>query len=302
MTAAQSQAQLELFRDNLPPKAYSCDVFEKDNAVRRIERAITKKYIQPNSFNSKSWLIFDIDYAVTPEQITDDICAPEPTLFVSNPANGHAHVFYLLKTAVHANSHSSQRALKYAAAIEVGLAQRLNADMTYGALLAKNALNEAWRVFSTTTKPVAYELSELAEYVDLNVLGSSANDDDNLYGLNRNYTLFERLRTWAYKAIRQTSESTDFSSWYEACLSRGEGINAGFKSAGLEPLAFGEIKSTAKSVAKFTHKHFDSHNFSLWQSANGKRSGEVRRKNSITERKPWEALGISRATWYRRRK
>ena len=59
-----------------------------------------------------------------------------------------------------------------------------------------------------------------------------------------------------------------------------------------------------KSVCKISRKNLASgqtqQNFGFIQAAKGKRSGEVRRKGSVEEAAPWEAEGISRATWYYR--
>ena len=73
--------------------------------------------------------------------------------------------------------------------------------------------------------------------------------------------------------------------------------------------------STAKSVAKWTWQNLTPGGFRDYverthtpeiQAKRGKvggvRSGEVRRIGSASELKPWEAEGISRATWYRRKK
>ena len=70
------------------------------------------------------------------------------------------------------------------------------------------------------------------------------------------------------------------------------------------PLDDQECYWMAKSVCKISRKNLASgqtqQNFSFIQAAKGRRSGEVRRKGSVEEAAPWEAEGISRATWYYR--
>lgn len=285
--------QLKLFQEHLPQKSRSCDDFDIDNKVRYITEAIKKRYIQPNDFNSTQWLVFDIDRPVCPDSIRNDNLAPEPTVFVRNPKNGHAHLFYLLKTPVHQNSHSSQKAVQFAAAVEYGLAIKLDADMGYIGLLAKNALHADWEVLHTV--PQAYELHELAESVDTSALNTPLKERLN-YGLSRNCSMFDAVSKWAYKAIRQGWP--DYNQWHKAVLSRTEMLNRQLE----KPMEYAEYKHIAKSIAKWTHANFSRQGFAEWQSNNGKRSGAARRKGSITERKPWEELGISRATWYRRKK
>lgn len=263
------QAQLDLFRSNLPSKARCCDDFDVDNKVRFLKNAIKKRYIQPNGFNSMQWLIFDIDHPICPDSLRNDYLVPDPTLFVSNPKNGHAHLFYLLKTAVHKNSHSSQKAIQFAAAIEFGLATKLDADMGYVGLLAKNALHSEWRVLHTV--PKAYELSELAESVDTTLLNKPLKERLN-YGLSRNCSMFEEVSKWAYKAIRQGFP--DYEQWHNAVLSRTEMLNQQLE----KPMTHSEYKHVAKSVAKWTFNRFSEQGFSEWQSVQGKKGGIAKGK------------------------
>jgi hypothetical protein len=267
--------QLKLFRDNLPKKARSCDDFDVDNKVRSLHQAIKKRYIQPNDFNSRSWLVYDIDRATCPDEIRHDRLAPEPTVFVSNPKNRHAHLYYLLETAVHNNSFSSQKALRFAAAVDHGLAHKLDADMSYVGILAKNALHEQWQVLETV--PAAYELHELAEYVDAKLLSTPIKKLPE-YGLGRNSILFDDVSKWAYKAIRQGWPR--WEQWHNAVLTRTEMLNSKFK----QPMYYNEYKHIAKSIAAWTHKNFSQAGFSEWQSNNGKRSGIARAKNNDDKR------------------
>ena len=267
--------QLDIFSENLPQKAYSCNDFDVDNKVRKLTDAIKKRYIQPNDFNSTQWLVYDIDRATCPDEIINDRLAPEPTVFVQNPQNQHAHLFYLLNTPVHKNNNSSQSAIRYAAAIEYGLAVKLDADIGYAGLLAKNALHKDWRVLYTT--PYAFELQELDEYVDLKLLNTKPKNRAE-YGLGRNCILFDDVKTWAYRAIRQGWPQ--YEQWYNAVLQRTEMLNAKFN----QPMSYNEYKHIARSIATYTHKHFSPLGFALWQSNNGKLSGIARAKQSNDKR------------------
>ncbi|MCY5064039.1 replication initiation protein, partial [Salmonella enterica subsp. enterica serovar 1,4,[5],12:i:-] len=89
--------------------------------------------------------------------------------------------------------------LKYAAAVESALREKLGADVGYSGLICKNPNHENWQI--AVWQPELYTLDWLADSLDLN----SANEKTILpdYGLGRNCTLFDKTRKWAYRAIRQ---------------------------------------------------------------------------------------------------
>ena len=64
----------------------------------------------------------------------------------------------------------------------------------------------------------------------------------------------------------------EYERWLEACLTRAEGYN---KKTFKEPLPQSEIKATAKSVARWTHKNFSAAGFSEWQAKQGSKGGKV---------------------------
>jgi hypothetical protein len=70
-----------------------------------------------------------------------------------------------------------------------------------------------------------------------------------------------------------------------------------------EGLPLREVGAIAKSVAKWTWGRFDDAAFSRRQSFLGKR-GNTKRwagHEAASATKPWEALSVSRATYYRRK-
>lgn len=271
--------QLELFRDTLPRKPYCTDDLGS-LVIRNAAHAAQMRYIQPNNPNSRLWLAFDIDRPTGPEELTDDLHLPCPTLWVQNPENNHAHALYALDVPVHLNMDSSMRAIRYAAAVDVALSTAMGADAGYTGLICKNPLHTHWRTYSLAG---SYDLHELADYVDLSPYNDRRRHLPEI-GLGRNVRLFESLRHWAYRAIRQGWP--DYNQWLSACLSRSEGINAGFDS----PLDHSEVKSTAVSVARWTHRRLTPEGFSAWQAAQGRRGGIA--KGKAYESKRAEALAM----------
>lgn len=298
----QENIQLDLFEKRLPNKPYCTNDLKVGVYIRPRATAQLARHIQPNGPTHKYWLVFDIDRNGAAIDWSER-GAPPPNLVCKNPRNGHVHLLYGLEVSIRTAPDGSLKALNYAACIEYALASKLGADKGYSGLICKNPLHNEWIV--TSFEERAYDLSGLASWFEFKELDprrrfaerKAANES---YGLGRNCDLFESLRKWAYKAIRQGWPN--YEQWLNACVDRAQMYNAGFPAQ----LSYNEVKGIAKSVARWTHKRCTEAGFIQWQTVQGRkggvRSGEVRRKGSAEELKPWETEGISRATWYRRRK
>ena len=138
--------------------------------------------------------------------------------------------------------------------------RKVGADRAYTGLISKNPWHIRWRTFSHREAP--YTLDELAKQVDLSKF-NTAPPVKEAHALGRNVAVFNTLRAWSYKAIRQGWP--EFNQWLAACLDRAAMINVQLP----EPLSSNECSQIAKSVAKWTHKRFDEVGFSEWQSRQG---------------------------------
>ena len=290
-----SNQALDLFNERLPRKPYFTDELQFGVRIAGKERAILAKYIQFNQPHAMFWLGFDVD---RPGAAIDwsDRNAPAPTLTIMNPENGHAHLLYALKTAVRTAPDGKIKPLKYAAAVERALCQKLDADTGYSGLICKNPNHDHWQL--AVWQPELYTLDWLADSLDLN----AANDKEIVadYGLGRNCTLFDKTRKWAYRAIRQGWPQ--YEQWLQACYERARAYNLQFSA----PLDENEVSGIAKSIAKWTYKNFSEANF--LQYVADTHSSEIQSKRGMKSRgggrpkivgSPWLNLGISRSKWYR---
>lgn len=270
--------QLEEFKNRLPRKPYYSDDMACGLRIADVARAIGARYIQHNGPTHKHHFVFDID---RPGAAIDwyDRDAPAPTLTAINTENGHGHLIYTIEVPIRTAPDGKVDPLRYAAAVEAALRDKLGADEGYANLVCKNPLNGSWRV--AAWEPELYTLDWLADYVDLESYGDRRK---NLpaYGLGRNCTLFERTRKWSYRAIRQGWP--DYERWLLAVLERAKAYNDFAR-----PLPFNEVRHTAKSIAKWTHKNFSPAKFSAVQASRGKKGGVVRA--STTDMSALGALG-----------
>jgi hypothetical protein len=236
------QKHATLFVDRLPTKPFCSDELSNGLLIRNKVGALKKRHIQFNSPALVSWLCFDIDDK-NGSSIWYDKDLPVPSLIVQNSSNGHAHYLYALKTPVCRTQAGRVAPLRYLAAIESGMTEKLGADVGYSGLICKTPNHTAWRTFEPSYQAI-YELSDLAEFVTFPKKSKRFSSNS---GLGRNVNLFDRLRFWAYSWVAEYKAKNDQTRWIEAVLAQCEKYND-FPQA----LPLSEIKAISKSVAKWT--------------------------------------------------
>jgi hypothetical protein len=113
------------------------------------------------------------------------------------------------------------------------------------------------------------------------------------YGLGRNCVLFNEMRKLAYKESRKSKSREEL---FLTILDAGLSMNIGF----CPPLSAREVRAIAKSVAKWVWARFSPERFSEIQSQRGSRPW--RHREVLSRLKPWEEMGISESTYYRRKR
>ncbi|MFA0155364.1 replication initiation protein [Vibrio sp. 10N.261.46.A3] len=264
MKPEQSNAlQLELI-ETLPYKPYCTDELGV-TYIRPKNTAIKKKYLQVNQPKLVTYLIFDIDQqgAVLAWYDND---LPPPCWSSKTPKNAHAHLSYRLKVPVCLSDMARLEPMKYLAAIESAMTEKLKADRGFTGLLTKNPLHGHWQTEVWTDHE--YTLDELADYLDLKGHPKKGIESS---GLGRNCELFESASKWAYRAIRDYWTPDYKLMWNGAVYDHVEAINAQFKV----PLPVSEVKTIAKSIANWTYKHFTPQAFRASQARKGANGGKV---------------------------
>lgn len=273
-----SQAfQQDLFDPNRwPKKPYCSDNLESGIFPRSLASAIKKTYIQANPPHLRVWSIFDLDYEGA-AMAWDSANLPPPSWATINRQNGHAHLVYGLRAPVLvASLEARQGPIRYLNAVESAFRAKLNGDSDYGGLITKNPAHPLWKLLKGPAD--YYDLSDLAEYVDLTKFKAKTGAKVLEIGLGRNVTLFDFLRYWAYASVRKY-KGAGLSGW-NAFMSdtnnKALERNCDFPT----PLDPREVWHVAKSVARWTYTNFDvessDQRFSALQAERGKRSGKAR--------------------------
>ena len=287
-----TKQQLDLF-DSLPNKPYCMDEVPGYSLIRTKAIAVKKPYIQVNPPLMTIYFIFDID-KVNSALSWFDANLPAPLWTTQTPESGRCHHCYKLEIPLCTSEFASIKAIKYAQAVYNAYAMKLGADLNYSHLITKNPLHPQWR--TTYWVDRAYSLDYLADFVDLK---QKIPKKLEVVGLGRNVTMFEKGRSWAYKAIRDYMHHNSSHEWERAVRAQIEAINSGFEA----PLPYSEVKATAKSIAGWVWKRFSYGEFSVVQAKRGAKGGAKSKgggRPSLGE--PWLEMGISRATYFRRMK
>jgi hypothetical protein len=294
---------LEQLTDKFPSKPYCSDDLSYGVKVRPKAIALLKRYIQANHPYYTNFLIFDLDSPTAyVDFFYDMVGVPTPNLIVENPENGHAHYIYQLATPIYQTDASRPKPIAFGNAVYLALREALEADVNYSGLITKNALHEHWRTHILRSEP--YTLNQLANKLDLTQQKINQSiTPDQAVGLGRNCCIFHTVRHWSYVEIRKYRGST-YNQWLNAVIEQCSKLNSQFTL----PMNHNEVRGIAKSISRWVWKR-DPYCYAMFverQSMRGRKGGlKSKRKpvaDSAESMKPWEALGISRAWYYRQKK
>lgn len=246
--------QPDLFApERWPRRPYCTDDFEQGLRVRSLKQALTKVYIQANPPHMRIWSLYDIDRPGG-GLAWEDGNLPPPSWASVNKANGHAHLAYGLRAPVLTVSMEARQApIRYLNAVEAAFRARLGGDDGYSGLITKNPSHPLW--WTLKGPQVAYELGELAEWVDLERFKARQGVKVAEVGLGRNITVFDFVRLWAYKRVKAFKcHPAGFEQWHSAVYDRCMARNGDFPT----PLDSREVLHIARSVSKWTWRRFDA--------------------------------------------
>jgi Replicase family/Primase C terminal 1 (PriCT-1) len=240
--------QPDLFApERWPHKPYCTDDLESGLRVRSYQHAIKRRYIQANPPHMRVWSLYDIDRPGG-GLAWEDANLPMPSWTTVNKSNGHAHIAYgLVAPVLTASMEARQAPLRYLEAVEACFRAKLGGDDGYTGLITKNPQHPHWWTLKGKTE--GFELGYLAEFIDLERFKPRQGVKVAEVGLGRNVTLFDFVRLWAYKEVRNHE---NFESWEAAIYTRCLYRNADFPV----PMNFSEVRCISKSVAKWVWKRF----------------------------------------------
>ena len=254
-SASMYFAQPDLFADTSrwPRRPYCTDDLATGLRVRSLRQAIEKSYIQANPPHLRVWSIYDVDRPGAALAWEAANLLP-PSWSTVNRENAHAHLVYGISAPVLVDGLGARDApMRYLCAVESMMREKLQADSGYSGLITKNPAHPLWRTLYGPC--LAYDLAELAEYLpDIEKYRPKRRKPEEI-GIGRNVALFDTLRKWAYGHVREYKGGglAGWNAWMSLTNSTALVRNAEF----INPMDGREVWHIARSVAKWTYRHFD---------------------------------------------
>ena len=159
----------------------------------------------------RAYMCFDLDYPNAAESWRDKKL-PEPTISITNPANGHALLAYELERPVVWKTDQNRgrvlaKPIAYFRAIRFAFDQVLNADNGYTHVSMKNPFSPQW---VTRWSDKIYSLKDLQKYV---ILPSAKDIYEKFYKdifAGRDEELFIIARRWCFANVRKYLDYDSF--------------------------------------------------------------------------------------------
>lgn len=239
-----------------------------------------------NAGSAVAALVLDCDDPAAMQRGLADL--PDPNWIVWRVANDHAHPAWTLGAPVHRHPKARPDPLIYLSKIADYYASATGADPGYNGVLSHNPAPRYREAEYRTTwgRRDPYQLDELAAIIPFGWKPPG----ERQTGIGRNCDLFADLMAWAGR--RENADIPVLS----AALVRNQHFN--------HPLPESEVAATARSVerycARWAARGWHCPQWIARQAARGRKGGRPRLYEP--EREPWTLEGISRATWYRRRR
>lgn len=264
----------EDWRQRLPQFPHCADRFDLGVYRRSRDHALGFRHVEINPPGRVSWLAFDIDRPNAYEAAEDADLA-QPNALIVNPANGHAHMLYALRVPVGLAGRSRSAPRELLCDVERGMSARLRADPAYAMRFAKNPGHPYWRTSWLTPRP--FELNELLQRLDRKDM-RKGRDRSDLVGYGRHVDLFNRVRVIAYRNVLAfKNQGGSQEQWARRLIEVAAEANSDFSL----PLPIPDVRSTARSIARWTWRRFSTAGFSQLQARRAVIGNERRGQETI---------------------
>lgn len=252
-------------------------------------RALTLPYIETNAPCLQSLIVTDVD-ATDVDRLPEMVGLPAASWAVRRDDSGTGHIGYALTAPVCLTDAGRRRPVNLLARIEVGLRDVLGGDVGYAGRFTKNPITPpAGQATLWGEEFPTFQLRDLAASLDqLHALPHWRDPAPRqASGVGRNVDVFDRTRTWAYRAIRRYW-TDGFDTWAEIVHDQATIRNEALEHENRHPLPTVEVAHLARSIARWTWRRFTPETWKARQTTLGRKAG------TASAEKRWGARTVER--------
>jgi hypothetical protein len=231
----------------------------------------TEKWAQANRNGYSFCIPVDLDF-IYPEQYYIFENFPPPNFFVCNRENHRSHAVYLLEKGLYKNKFTTYKQIRMCESIQWAMVNALGSDKGYSGFAIKDPFNPRYEYVHIHS--ILFTFDELFRAFRADEYKRPKHFED-VAGLGRNCTLFEKLRHSAYKRWR-AMDFTDADAFFSQNFLEAQELNAQFNT----PLDYNDIKATVKSITNWTVLYITAEGLINRNRRKGCISGQVRAKKA----------------------
>ena len=232
----------------------NCGNEKSANLIRDKYSAIKYKYIVINQPTKVHWLTFDLDHSDA--LIFDKVGLPEPNFIVRNRESGFSHITYAVES-VCVSDNAKTKPIQYLEAIKRTMTRLLKADEGYNNRITKNPFSNHW--ITTWLNKSVYSLGELHEYLPYRLDPPNLNNEQHHIDLSqRNCSIFNLTRNWAYKNIYYYKNNRTYREWFDVVMNQTLNFSENVICPVKGSLDINEVLCIARSVCKWVWTKYKS--------------------------------------------
>lgn len=279
MLHSTSTSGRKFFINHAPSAPRAAESYRMGIKVMSKRAALECAHIQLQPPTMRASISIDLDkpdaYTVTRE-----MDFPKPQLMMVNPTNGHLHAIWQLSDGVLFGEAGRRKPQKAFLDLQKQITVMHGADTAYSHYMVKTPGHLRWETVETGAS--LYTLAELFEAIPLGIQKqANALGTQQVKGEGRHQTLFDIGRQWAYKQAQGARRAGSQAQWEARVMAEFLELNSF-----AQPLASNEVRSLARSVARWTWDRAESLNGSVM-------GGD---KRSLTKSWEREAISVEQAT------
>lgn len=232
------------FVQHAPKRPFASSCWSNGASSLPKREALKHRNIQLQPLELRGSIAVDLDSEMS-YQILQETDFPKPQLVMVNPKNGHAHAVWQLEDPVAFTLKARRKPQAAFQDLRRQITTLYGSDPAYSGFMVKTPGHPDWETVANDASP--YSMSLLLEAIPAGIAEKArCRKELKVSAEGRHQTLFEVGRKWAYREIHRYRNGGDCDEW-------GRQVEAALMEMNTfsPPLALNEVKSLARSIARY---------------------------------------------------